>query len=614
MKKINKKFSAVILMIAMLFTLVMTREVQAASTGTITMSANTSDVIVGNEITLTLKIKTSVAWIIGRANVKYDEKLFEYVSCDQAKSGGAGVVALDLDQDSSGITEQTVNIKFKAKAVGTGTFSVLTEADGYEFMFIDDNMDAITMTPNTASVKIWAQGSDDATLSSLEVAGANLNPAFAKWTTAYTVYVGTNTTSVNIAAATSQGGRTEISGNTTNLVYGNNVVTITSYAPNGKAMKYTITIVRPVPETEPPTTIPEPTTEAPEWTEVTIGNVNYNVSSDFTQEIIPAGFEAELVDFNGNDILGVSNSKNGVTLLYLVNESGEGSFFVYDSSKNEFYNYISLSFANNTYVVLPGTLAESVPDGFTEYDAVINGTDVPAYKADGDEYLYFYAVNNNGARNWYRYDTVENTVQRMDFEVSEKPTEETTTLETAGSDIDNDKLNYASENESLKDANERLISIRNIAFITCLILVVILISLIIVLITHKSAKKNEVPIPDVDYVDLEDDIIAQTAATIEEPEEKDLEEIEPEEIEPEEIEPEEVDESEVTQSTEEPQTPEKSVNNEEVTKEDMEKFRKEAEIIEEVLANGVMEALDEPDIEPEIIDLDDDSDMDDFLS
>ena len=134
------------------------------------------------------------------------------------------------------------------------------------------------------------------------------------------------------------------------------------------------------------------------------------------------------------------------------------------------------------------------------------------------------------------------------------------------------------------------------------------------LITHKSAKKNEVPIPDVDYVDLEDDIIAQTAATIEEPEEKDLEEIEPEEIEPEEIEPEEVDESEVTQSTEEPQTPEKSVNNEEVTKEDMEKFRKEAEIIEEVLANGVMEALDEPDIEPEIIDLDDDSDMDDFLS
>ena len=87
-------------------------------------------------------------------------------------------------------------------------------------------------------------GSDDATLNAIVVGGANLNPTFAKWTLDYVCYVDNSVTAVNIGATSTQGGKVEIAGNYTNLAVGNNYVTITSYAPNGKSMTYNLNIFR----------------------------------------------------------------------------------------------------------------------------------------------------------------------------------------------------------------------------------------------------------------------------------------------------------------------------------------------------------------------------------
>ena len=281
----------------------------------------------------------------------------------------------------------------------------------------------------SASVKVMAVGSDDATLSSIQVGGANLSPAFAKWTLDYKCYVDNSVTSVNIAAASSQGGRVEIAGNTDNLAVGNNYVTITSYAPNGKAMKYNLNIFRLEPPTDPPTEAPtDPPTEPPASFKVTMDGKEYNVSSEFDAGKVPDGFEVELGSYNGKDVITATGSATGFTLMYLVDSEGNGNFYVYDG-KN-FYPYIVISNSENTYYVFDSRKADTSMAG-EEKDVKIKDTAIKGY-VDG-EYIYFYAMNSNKKYSWYSYDTVEGTIQRLRTTSPEIIEDETTTPEETAS-------------------------------------------------------------------------------------------------------------------------------------------------------------------------------------
>lgn len=423
--KLIKIMLIALLCISICFTIFSKPEKTYASEGTITVKASAGEVITGNTITVEVKLNNPAGITSANFELIYDGNIFAYVSGIDG-SGFNGVIPFSVTGGATEQTEYKWNITFKANQTGTCNFTI----KGYQF--IDTDVNDFSPACGSASVNVTAPpapGSDDATLSSIQIGGANLSPAFAKWTLDYVCYVNNSVTSVNIAAASSQGGRVEIAGNTDNLAVGNNYVTITSYAPNGKAMKYNLNIFRLEPPTDPPTEAPtDPPTEPPASFKVTIDGKEYNVSSEFDAGKVPDGFEVELGSYNGKDVITATGSATGFTLMYLVDSEGNGNFYVYDG-KN-FYPYIVISNSENTYYVFDSRKADTSMAG-EEKDVKIKDTAIKGY-VDG-EYIYFYAMNSNKKYSWYSYDTVEGTIQRLRATSPEIIEDETTTPEETAS-------------------------------------------------------------------------------------------------------------------------------------------------------------------------------------
>lgn len=454
--KLIKIMLIALLCISICFTVFSKPEKTYASEGTITVNASAGEVIAGNTITVEVKLNNPAGITSANFELIYDGNIFAYVS-GMDGSGFNGVIPFSVTGGATEQTEYKWNITFKANQTGTCNFTI----KGYQF--IDTDVNDFSPACGSASVKVMAVGSDDATLSSIQVGGANLSPAFAKWTLDYVCYVNNSVTSVNIAAASSQGGRVEIAGNTDNLAVGNNYVTITSYAPNGKAMKYNLNIFRLEPPTDPPTSF-----------KVTIDGKEYNVSSEFDASKVPDGFEVELGSYNGKDVITATGSATGFTLMYLVDSEGNGNFYVYDG-KN-FYPYIVISNSENTYYVFDSRKADTSMAG-EEKDVKIKDTAIKGY-VDG-EYIYFYAMNSNKKYSWYSYDTVEGTIQRLRTTSPEIIEDETTTPEETAS------TPVTGKNDDGVSFNNK-----NIIIIGGALLLIVIAGAVIFLISKKEKKYN----------------------------------------------------------------------------------------------------------------------------
>ena len=521
----KRKILSTIIVLAMMvsaMTAGFTEKAYAAS-GTGTISVDKTSVMVGDELTVNVNISSSANIYYAEFNVKYDNSLFDFVSSTPAgtTSSPAGTIPYQIDTDVTQSTKSIpITIKLKAKAVGTANFSItggtIMEFDGAEPA-------EVNMSYSGASVQVMAQGSDDATLSSINIAGASLNKAFAKWTLDYTCYVSHDTTAVNISATASQGGKVELGGPYNNLAVGNNAITIKSYAPNGKVMTYNINVVRaqaPAPEPEPtpePATEPETETETETETEpvkdttVTIDGKEYVISKTFPEDEIPDGYTAGTLDISGDTIETVTNDITGLNLVYLTDADENGAIYIYDKETKTFEKYIAFKSGKNVYVYLDASHASEKPEGMAESKCEIQGTEVKVYTPDKDsEFVYFYAVNSKGERIWYIYDTVEKTIQRSNNTSSQPAISD----DNMQKELDSLKR----DNDKLTESKASLIKGRNITFIAGGVVLAALIVLVVVLAAHKSEEKHSVVIPDEDDYDYDnEDDDSQSDNTQDEP-------------------------------------------------------------------------------------------------
>lgn len=615
-----------------------------AASGTGTISVDKTSVMVGDELTVNVNISSSANIYYAEFNVKYDSSLFDFVSSTPAgtTSSPAGTIPYQIDTDLTQSTKSIpITIKLKAKAVGTANFSItggtIMEFDGAE-------PTEVNMSYSGASVQVMTQGSDDATLSSINIAGASLNKAFAKWTLDYICYVSYDTTAVNISATASQGGKVELGGPYNNLAVGNNAITIKSYAPNGKVMTYNINVVRaPAPAPEP---TPEPATEPETETEtepvkdttVTIDGKEYVISKTFPEDEIPDGYTAGTLDISGDTIETVTNDVTGLNLVYLTDADENGAIYIYDKETKTFEKYIAFKSGKNVYVYLDASHASEKPEGMAETKCEIQGTEVKVYTPDKDsEFVYFYAVNSKGERIWYVYDTVEKTIQRSNNTSSQPAISD----DNMRKELDSLKQ----DNDKLTESKASLVKGRNITFIAGGVVLAALIVLVVVLAAHKSEEKHSVVIPDEDDYDYDnEDDDSQSDNAQDEPDallaaaeentesgsaeeeqaatEEPVQDTEEETVVPEagEAEKTEVPEADTEEKTEAPETPSEPEVKEDdfddvkdkVTQADMDAFVTEAQQVDDEPAQKQSEIKplkndeDGLEIETEIIDLGDD--------
>lgn len=506
-KSLNKLF-ALILILFLTIGIAAPYNVKAVD-GSLSVTVSTSDIavstldiIVGNTFNVSVTLSYPAGINTAQFQLVYDSAICSYVSGDADGSSYSGVIPITympLDYPTSA----TWNFTFRADQVGTCNFST----NGV--VFIDTYVNTFSPSLGSASVKVMAQGSDDATLSNIQIAGQSITPAFAKWTLDYTCYVSHDVTSVDISAVASQGGRTVINGDPYNLAYGNNAISITSYAPNGKSMTYNINIVRAEAPTAPPETEPETETETetePVVTSdvvITVDGNKYTLNPEFPEDEMPKGYVSEKIEIDGEEIVSAVSSVTGLTLVYFNDEDGEGRIFIYDKDSGSFEKYIVFTSGDNRYIYLDPKYADSTVDDASEGECEIQGETVNVLISDiNSDFVYFYAVNQNGERQWYCYDIQEKTIQRKNISAGGS---------AAGGDID--KLQQ--ELDSLRNTydkvsgeNDSLIKGRNITFIAGGVIIIALIVVIVVMAVHKSEKKHAMDIPVDDDNDYnEDDII-----------------------------------------------------------------------------------------------------------
>lgn len=491
MKKITSLIITILCAVA-LFTGISKPVTVYAATGTISVTPDKGEVTVGENVTVDIYVKSTHEIYNGDFILTYDSSKLQFVSTDGTTGGSYdGAINFQIMMMGNFSTEYRTKVVFKAIQTGTVNFGI---SDGYTFVENSGNAPSyIKMTVSTSSLKISDVGSGDATLSSLSVVNYGLAPDFSPGTTSYKSYVGTDVTSVNISAIATQaakGARTEVSGPIDALQYGTNIVTITSYAPNGSSMIYTIEIIRANPE---PETEPEETEPAGEEINITINGNVYIILASFEKELLPEDYRIDLVTISGMDVMAAVNDKTKLTLVYLTDEEGKESFFIYSADDNSYREYISFSYAGNTYVYLAdGISQKDIPYGVYG-DYRIQDVTVKAYAdSENESFIYFYGVNRLGERNIYCYDAKEETIQRVN---SQRTGTESGT--DSGNDYEDRIAELEKANSELNAQSDQMENSRNIIFIVGVITILILIIIIIIMAVHKSGKKHSIELePD----------------------------------------------------------------------------------------------------------------------
>lgn len=374
------------------------------------ISFSSSTVTVGSSVTVSVTVNPGQTFNAVSYNINYDESILQFVSSEQA-TGGAGV--LKVVESFADKTSVSYSMVFTAIATGNCAVSVdncLWSAGG-------SSETALSGASATVAVKDPVLSSN-ANLKSLSLNSGKLSPKFSASKTSYTAKVLYDVTKVNVSAnvADASAKVVSVTGNT-NLKVGENTVVVTVQAADGTQKKYTIIVTR-LKEGEIISTEDETGEETIIDTtklETTVGGTTYTISTELPEDKILTGFNASTLEYNGIEVpVAVDESKN-YTIYYLKSSEGEELLpFVFDEELKTFDFLKYLVIGNNVYIFEEIPDEYAVPEGLYPSNIKISDFSVECFSITDESqsdfhYVYCYF---NGEYGIYRYDSVENTLQR----------------------------------------------------------------------------------------------------------------------------------------------------------------------------------------------------------
>lgn len=196
---------------------------------------------------------------------------------------------------------------------------------------------------------------------------------------------------------------------------------------------------------------------------------------------LPDGFSVQAYVYHNQNIEVATNS-HGIILFYLTDEDGNGgAFYVYNESTEECIPYVTINSNTASYIILEPDADVTIPSGLEETMLTFDGQSFPAWRIQNseDESLYIvYAMNENGEKNFYRFDMTERSFLRFVAD----GTADQALLEGYQYDASVAQAKY---NELNTQYSQDMI-IRLILIIALLILVLVLIFVIVVLVVKRK--------------------------------------------------------------------------------------------------------------------------------
>lgn len=358
-----------------------------AANANISVTSSSSRVIVGNTVTITVKISSGDplgSWqfdIVPSSNLSFVSSSF------------GGLYIKDVVGSPSEYSK-TYTFKFKATSSGNASVSVKNSSViGYNESKINATNGSVSFKTLTQS-ELEASYSKNNNLSSLTIEGYTID--FNKDKLNYNLEVENDIETVNIKAS-KEDSTASISGvGQINLNEGANSVNIVVTAQNGSTKKYIVTITRK--ELNP--------------IHVTIDGLTYTIIRK-VNELPKANmyYINSTIIINGEEVPCYYNELTNTNLVGLKDSNGDIQFFAYN--QGNYKQYDELHF--NQLIICPLDEEVKIPSGYHKATTLIAEKEVIAYTADKDKFPLIYGLNlATGEKHLYKYDSSENTIQRYE--------------------------------------------------------------------------------------------------------------------------------------------------------------------------------------------------------
>lgn len=395
-------------------------------------SITSANAVVGENVTLTVNLSSSVEiWGI-QVYIQYDSSKLDFVSGSSGSAsvnGGNGRIFLYSDTCES--KNVTATLVFKAKEAGSHNVYLTADSSVYDSDVVKMNLVASTGVITAVSE---APASADNNLKDLTVYVEDENgnttngwfwPAFNKDTTQYYLNVEGNAKKLAITANANSGTST-VSLNNPELVVGNNNITITVKAQDGSTKTYVIAVTKAEKATERETESesqtesknPDETTGSDSNTsntKVTIGDKTYTITDYNNEMTLPEGYEIIDYDYKGNNIKALKGLGTGLILVAFVDDTSNVQSFVYDETADDFYKFITANVKSAQYVLvdMPSVVeGVNIPANYTLSSINYDNSVLVAY-VSGDSKIYIVsAIDCNGKKGLYYLDSENNTIMR----------------------------------------------------------------------------------------------------------------------------------------------------------------------------------------------------------
>lgn len=148
---------------------------------------------------------------------------------------------------------------------------------------------------------------------------------------------------------------------------------------------------------------------------VKVNGKEYTVTSEFSDVLIPDGFSKSEMSFEGANYSVITQESSGINAMYLTeNSSGESDFFLYNSDDGSFAPFEEVEIAKGRYIIpLMNDGKVNLPSQYQKTTLTLNGKEFDTWQDTKDaEYYIIYALNSDGEKTTYRYDTTDGTYQK----------------------------------------------------------------------------------------------------------------------------------------------------------------------------------------------------------
>ncbi len=390
--------------------------VQSAFAAGISVSAGQGSVSVGDTVAFTITVpEGSEAWTY---SVSYSGNL-------TLESGVLDPMGFQGDSRSNTLIFRANDVGTGEVSIGAGSYCVNGTdygASGYDSVSIvaasdpsdgyhheeynndndndDDDGNGNNNNNNDNDKNKEPSKSTNSALADLSADKGKLTPAFDSGITEYKLSLPVKTEKITLAATPSDS-TAKVSGDGEIAVKpGENEISIVVTAESGDTTTYTVYAT----VAQMPTVF------------LTYNNAKLGVVSDVGDVTAPSGFSATTVSYQGADIPAWTNEKKTVTLLYLMDEKYNCTFYAYTPDDGITGPYLPLEIDGKTYIytgipeklrTLPGLVLGSVNvldqvlDGFNYEDEALS------------EFNVLYLMDSDGNYGYFTYDSQTQTLQRF---------------------------------------------------------------------------------------------------------------------------------------------------------------------------------------------------------